>query len=123
MKLIELTDQQKAVGFRLPQQSLTKLDESAKRIGISRADLMRDIVSTYLEFVEEHPGDEVSKACCRRNSEIAGRPAPMLVGGRLACCQHRPSTLLVCASSVNLTRRNLMPYDARFHNHNDVLLT
>lgn len=58
MKIIELTNQQKTIGFRLPQQSLTKLDESARRIGISRADLMRDIVSTYLEFVEEHPGDE-----------------------------------------------------------------
>jgi metal-responsive CopG/Arc/MetJ family transcriptional regulator len=58
MKVIELTNQLKVVGFRLPQQSLTKLDESASRIGISRADLMRNIVFTYLEFVEEHPGDE-----------------------------------------------------------------
>ncbi len=57
MKVIKLSNQQKAVGFRLPQQSLTKLDESAKRVGISRADLLRDIVATYLEFVEEHLGD------------------------------------------------------------------
>lgn len=57
MKMIELANQQKAIGFRLPQQSITKLDESAKRIGISRADLMRDIVSTYIEFVEQHLGE------------------------------------------------------------------
>lgn len=58
MKIFELTNQQKTIGFRLPQQSLTKLDESAKRMGISRADLMRDIVSTYLDFVEQHPANE-----------------------------------------------------------------
>lgn len=57
MKVCEILNQKKAVGFRVPQQLLKNLDESARRIGISRADLLRDIVATYLEFVKENSGD------------------------------------------------------------------
>jgi predicted DNA-binding protein len=49
-----LQDENKAVCFRLPIDQIVGLDKVATHCGLSRANLMRDIVSQYLDYAEQY---------------------------------------------------------------------
>ena len=52
MKMLQ--SENKAVCFRLPIDNIQALDKVAAYCGLSRANLMRDMVSQYLDYADQY---------------------------------------------------------------------